>query len=285
MPVAVINVRPSRQRSLNRIRIDNRNKEIALACIGEKVLLYAPRDEVRHGYFASALLVDVVPDRTRRRFMFLTLENVTTFCAFYRLEDLATPIESQGYRGDGSIEFSHFSPSIRALNPLDRQAALALVADAQVHSAAARSPATGDAVAPAPALRPSYRTREAAIRKARLRWAVLYAYGTACAICGDDNSIHEIGAHEVEVCHLRALAHGGPDELTNAMPMCRTDHWFYDRGIFTMMDGGGILLSRLAPGSLHRRLADRSVAQFPVSRQAWPKAEHLRFHREHVFLG
>jgi len=285
MPVAVINVRPNRQRSLNRIRIDNRNRETALQCIGEKVLLYAPRDETRHGYFATALLVDIVPDMTRRRFMFLTLEKVITFGMFYALEELARPIESRGYRSDGSIAFSYFSPSIRALSSADRKAAQALVNETEVRVNSMTSPTRAEAPA---ALRPeptAYRTRDAAVRNARLRWLVLHAYGTACAVCGDDNSIHEIGAYEVEVCHLQALAYGGPDELTNAMPMCRTHHWFYDRGGFTMVNDGGILVSKLAPVSLRQRLAVRSMAQFPIARQAWPRAEHLRFHREHVFLG
>ena len=76
MPVAVLNVRPTRQRSLDRVRMDNRNKRLAQ---GARVLLYAPRDEPRHGYFATAVLADVIPDLTQRRFMFLKLEDVTRF--------------------------------------------------------------------------------------------------------------------------------------------------------------------------------------------------------------
>ncbi|MBB4053856.1 hypothetical protein GGR20_003523 [Devosia subaequoris] len=283
MPVAVLNVRPTRQRSLDRVRMDNRNKRLALASVGARVLLYAPRDEPRHGYFATAVLTDVIPDMTQRRFMFLKLEDVARFTHCIPLEALAAPIESRAYRHDGSLDFSHFSPSIRALLPEDQIAALAL--------ANQNGAIDGFQMPQAPALHhrdappPARRGRVAILRNVQLRWSVLQAYGTACAVCGDDNSIHAIGAHEVEVCHLRALAHGGPDELTNAMPMCRTHRWFYDRGGFTLADAGGIILSSLAPPALRRQLHGRQAARFPNAVQAWPRAEHLQFHRDHVFLG
>ena len=283
MPVAVLNVRPTRQRSLDRVRMDNRNKELALNSIGECMLLYAPRDEPRHGYFATAILADVAPDMTQRRFMFLMLDDVVHFTRYVSLEALADPVESRAYREDGSLDFSYFSPNIRALLPKDQGAAAAL--------ANQNCTMDGFDMAPAPPFlqldRPvaARRTKDTILRNARLRWSVLQAYGTACAVCGDDNSLHAIGAHEVEVCHLRALAHGGPDELTNAMPMCRTHHWFYDRGGFTLADAGGIILSGLAPASLRRQLQGRQAARFPNAVQAWPRAEHLQFHREHVFLG
>lgn len=285
MPVAVLNVRPTRQRSLNRVRMDNRNRELALNSIGERVLLYAPRDEPRHGYFATAILADVAPDMTQRRFMFLMLDDVAHFTRCVSLEALATPVESRAYREDGSLDFSYFSPNIRALLPEDQSAAAAL--------AKQNCAVDGFDIPPAPPFRhlnglapvPARRAKDTILRNVRLRWSVLQAYGTACAVCGDDNSIHAIGAHEVEVCHLRALAHGGPDELTNAMPMCRTHHWFYDRGGFTLADAGGIILSCLAPPPLRRQLHGRQAARFPNAVQAWPRAEHLQFHREHVFLG
>lgn len=285
MPVAVLNVRPARQKSLDRVRMDNRNRELALSSIGERVLLYAPRDEPRHGYFASAVLTDVAPDMTQRRFMFLTLSNVERFARCVPLEALKVPVESRAYRSDGSVDFSYFSPSIRALLPADQPAAKLLMAQSDEAGGLAM-PAlpefTSMTVATGPFLRKS---KEIILRNARLRWLVLQAYGTACAICGDDNSLHEIGAHEVEVCHMRALEHGGPDELTNAMPMCRTHHWFYDRGAFTLADAGGLILSSMAPESLCRQLKGRRSARFPNAVQAWPRAEHLQFHREFVFLG
>ena len=285
MPVAVLNVRPTRQKTLNRVRMDNRNKDLALASIGERVLLYAPRDEPNPGYFATAVLADVAPDMTQRRFMFLTLDDVERLEHSISLDVLMAPVESRAYRADGSLDFSYFSPNIRALLPQDQRAAQALTR--QVSGAKGFQMPHTPAFAPLGALAhsPGRRSKDAIQRNVRLRWTVLYAYGTACAVCGDDNSIHEIGAHEVEVCHLRALEHGGPDELTNAMPMCRTHHWFYDRGGFTLADAGGIILSRLAPLPLRRQLHGQSAARFPNAVQSWPRAEHLQFHREHVFLG
>ena len=95
MPVAVLNVRPARQKSLDRVRMDNRNRELALSSIGERVLLYAPRDEPRHGYFASAVLTDVAPDMTQRRFMFLTLSNVERCVSACKFDPLSGVIGVQ----------------------------------------------------------------------------------------------------------------------------------------------------------------------------------------------
>ena len=290
MPVAVLNVRPSRQRSFHRVRVDNRNREVALSTIGQRVILYAPTDEPRHGYFGTALIADVSPDVRERRFIFIMLDDIALFGQFIALESLITPIESRAYLATGAIDFSYFSLGIRALTQADQASARAMVdragaeqfrttqgfdaPRAQIYLA---GPGRGD-------LRPRL-TREVAMRDRRLRWSVLEAYGPICAVCGDDDAVRETGAYEVEVCHLHGLKLGGPDVLTNAMPMCRKHHWAYDEGLFTLADAGGIIPSRFMEPKLRRRFNGWAKAQFPRAVEAWPKAEHLQLHRANVFLG
>src|SRR5690606_35803134 len=139
MPVAVLNVRPSRQRTPELARVDARNKELALRSIGEKVVLYAPADEIRHGYFATARLVDVRPDMTQRRFMFIALADVNTFGRFISLDELTVPVESRAYRADGSRDFSYFSLSIRPLAEADRAVARSLEQQERAFSGFERS--------------------------------------------------------------------------------------------------------------------------------------------------
>lgn len=291
MPVAVLNVRPSRQRTLRVVRVDNRNREFALKSIGERAILYAPADEPRHGYFAIASITDVTPDLRSPRFIFIALAEVELFSRFYPLDSLREPIESRAYHGKNTIDFSYFSLGIRALAPADREAARALASRAH----GLDTPWLGPPGLAAPP-NPSFRTdegkgvqlarlkREAPVRNRRLRWAVLQAYGAACAVCGDDDAVPVTGSYEVEVCHLRGLRWGGPDTLDNAMPMCRKHHWAFDEGLFTLTDAGTIIPSRHMEERLRLRFNGRKRAIFPSSIEAWPKAEHLRFHRDNVFL-
>jgi hypothetical protein len=290
MPVAVLNVRPSRQRTLRTVRIDGRNREVALRNIGESAILYAPADEPRRGYFGMASITDVAPDLKHRRFIFITLVDVELFARFHPLESLSEPIERHAYDVHGAIDFSYFSPGIRALAPEDREAARALAARArdEVWSGLpglAAPPSPSFELDPATAGRPARFTREVSPRDRRLRWSVLEAYGAACAVCGDDDAVLKTGSYEVEVCHLRGLEWGGPDALTNAMPMCRKHHWAFDEGLFTLADAGDIIASRYMEARLRLRFNGRTRAHFPKAVEAWPKAEHLQFHRANVFLA
>lgn len=285
MFVAALTVRPSRQRGLELVRLDNRNKNLALASVGGRVVLYAPADETRRGYFGTATIAEVRPDVTQRRFIFVVLKEVRTFARCVALEDLPMPIERGAYRPDGTINFSYFSVGIRALTTEDVKAVRALNA-MYGEAGAVRTPAPQDledlATRPIVRLR---RGREETIRNVRLRWAVLECYGPSCAVCGDSDALPELGVYEVEVCHLRALERGGPDELTNAMPMCRKHHWAYDWGLFTLGRAGRIIASSRMQPELHKRFNGRQMATFPKAIEHWPRAEHLAFHREYVFLG
>lgn len=68
------------------------------------------------------------------------------------------------------------------------------------------------------------------------------------------------------------------------MPMCRKHHWAFDEGLFTLTDAGDIIPSRHMEERLRLRFNGRKRAIFPSTIEAWPKAEHLRFHRDNVFL-
>ena len=284
MPVAVLNVRPSRQRTLHSVRVDNRNRDVALQSIGERVMLYAPADEPRRGYFATAVLADVTPDTRHRRFIFITLRDIERFDQFLSLESLITPIESGAYDAHGTMDFSYFSLGIRTLAGADQMAARILTEQMRANREQQHS-VRGLAAPPNPSfISPARVTREVSVRDRRLRWFVLDAYGAACAVCGDDDAVYETGSYEVEVCHLHGLKWGGPDVLTNAMPMCRKHHWAYDEGLFTLADAGDIIPSRFMEPKLRRRFNGWTRAHFPKTIEAWPKAEFLQFHRSKVFL-
>jgi hypothetical protein len=281
MPFAVLNVRPRRQKTLAVVRIDNRNKDLAMRSLGQQVLLYAPHDEALHGYFGKAEITDVRLDLEHRRFMFLDLARINIFARPIRLEHVPEPLESQAYRADGKPAFSYFSTGIRLLSERDREAVFRLERALAVPAGLAAPPSGTYVPPPLPQRR--LVTRAVVIRDAQLRWTVLDLYGAGCAVCGRNYSDRERGLYEVEVCHLQAVRYGGPDAITNAMPMCRTHHWAYDAGLFTLAPEGHILLSSRMNADLRNSFNGQNRALLPQAPAVRPAARHLLFHRDMVF--
>lgn len=72
---------------------------------------------------------------------------------------------------------------------------------------------------------------EVAIRDAELRPAVIEVWGKCCAACGLE--LIDRDASECEVAHIRPVFEGGLDKTNNALPLCRTHHWAFDRFLWT----------------------------------------------------
>lgn len=74
---------------------------------------------------------------------------------------------------------------------------------------------------------------ESLIRDARLRQRALDLWGPACAACGQ---VLEADAtiYDCEIAHIREVWDGGKDQLGNALPLCRTHHWAFDRHIWSI---------------------------------------------------
>ncbi|MBD8067342.1 HNH endonuclease [Devosia sp. PTR5] len=87
------------------------------------------------------------------------------------------------------------------------------------------------------------------------------------------------GVYEVEACHLQAVQHGGPDEITNAMAMCRHHHWAYDRGLFALSGAGRILIGKNMEAAMIEEFRGQQQATFPTDVQLWPRADRLAAHR------
>ena len=65
------------------------------------------------------------------------------------------------------------------------------------------------------------------IRNALLRSAVLRHWPARCAACGCHIEVG--GLTECEVAHIRDVHGSGMDQIRNALPLCRTHHWAFDR--------------------------------------------------------
>jgi hypothetical protein len=70
------------------------------------------------------------------------------------------------------------------------------------------------------------------VRDARLRPAVLAHWPPECAACGC--RIELDGLNECEVAHIRDVHKLGGDQIRNAVPLCRTHHWAFDRLVWAI---------------------------------------------------
>lgn len=69
------------------------------------------------------------------------------------------------------------------------------------------------------------------LRDARLRPLVIDLWGSKCAACGVQLEANP-NDFECEVAHVHEVKHGGKDLIGNALPLCRTHHWAFDRNIW-----------------------------------------------------
>lgn len=70
-----------------------------------------------------------------------------------------------------------------------------------------------------------------ALRDQKLRPAVLARWGASCAACGLKLTTSS-GADECEVAHIHQVREDGSDSPSNALPLCRTHHWAFDRHLW-----------------------------------------------------
>lgn len=283
MPTCVLNVRDFNPTKSNIVRIDNRNQALAYDCLFETALLYASRDDHRHGYFGTADIIDVRVDVRAPRFLLLELGNISLFVSSVLPGNLEHPIEASAYDTNGRPIFQYFSPGIRPLTSEERIAASELrEATARTGFMEALDVSVPDLDTSVPEMERSRILKHVAVRDRRLRNSTLLIYGAICAICRRDYADLARGLYEVEICHLHAVALGGSDDVTNSMPMCRLHHWAYDVGLFTMSDAGIYQFSKDMSQNLKDEFRGHIRAFYPGP-QFWPKAENLAAHRQHVF--
>jgi putative restriction endonuclease len=90
------------------------------------------------------------------------------------------------------------------------------------------------------------------------------------------------GRAEVQAAHIMSVKADGPDVETNGIALSGTVHWMFDRGLVSLGDDGGILLSdRIEDVATVERLIypDRR-ARLPDSASLRPHRRYLAWHRE-----
>jgi len=126
-------------------------------------------------------------------------------------------------------------------------------------------------------------------RDAAFRELVLAEYHHFCCVCKSRFILREgAGALvEAEAAHIRPVAARGPDDLRNALALCKRHHWAFDAGLFAVTD---TLEVRVSP-AVQRAVRERfDLEEYggegilrPHSEACVPDGEMLHWHRRHVF--
>jgi len=266
----------------------------AQQCEGDWVLYLEP-SKVRdtRGYFAVARVGRIIKD-PQAQGMFLALIAPGSYLDFGEpvpFRDGDAVLEA-GLLNDRGTLSGRAQAAVRPISPADfaRIVSRGLEgADQILPRTGAAATVDGFADARADFTMPQSRLRmdmvvNRAVRDRNFRRSVLRAYDERCAITGL-RLINGGGRAEVEAAHILPVEHGGPDIVRNGIALSGTVHWMFDRGLISLSDDLGILVSRQVndAGAVNtminptgrllpsRRLTDR------------PHPAFLDWHRTHCF--
>jgi hypothetical protein len=133
-------------------------------------------------------------------------------------------------------------------------------------------------------------------RRSSFRDQVIEAYDGACAVCGQRLLDANSGEYfEVEAAHIYPVSgvevndsqEGGPDTIRNGLALCRTHHWVFDNGWFTIDDDYTIRVRHdpSIDGFDEIRQYDGQPLGLPDDRSQWPAKQYLAAHRDRVWTG
>jgi hypothetical protein len=126
----------------------------------------------------------------------------------------------------------------------------------------------------------SAQKRDIAFRK-----VVLIEYEYYCSICGMKFHLGELV--EAQAAHIIPKNKNGTDDPRNGLSLCRTHHWAFDNGLFSLSDDYHIAVSSVisraetANFSLSD-LSDRQIS-LPSNEMLYPHQVALDWHRKNVF--
>jgi hypothetical protein len=130
-------------------------------------------------------------------------------------------------------------------------------------------------------------TREA--RDQAFRQMVVGEYGRICCLCRSMFVLREQDSTlcEAEAAHIIPVLEKGPDDIRNALSLCKRHHWAFDAGLFTVSDANEALVSPAVRRAERQKFDieeyDGEGIVGPTSPICRPDAGALCWHREHRF--
>lgn len=253
------------------LRLYVTNYLLAVRLCGRQVVLYRPRDENNKGYYGTARIIDVEPDWTDPKWIWIELGEQAIFDRPITLQEI--------HRGKpvSDTVFHTYSRTIRPIADGELAMLSELTGSTEWPGLAERS--EGDAFAPA---QQAWSSRKQLRRKKHLRDALLREYGPACVF--SEKVYRKLNGRfcETQLGHIIALRYGGQDVLQNALPMSGLTNWHWDNGLISLSNAGRILVSSVASADTRALYQEGRMIRFGRP-QHWPKAEYLEWHREYIF--
>jgi len=130
-------------------------------------------------------------------------------------------------------------------------------------------------------------------RGSGFRNQIIEAYDGTCAVCGQ--RIQDAGSgeyFEVEAAHIYPVSgveaddsiEGGPDTVRNGLALCRTHHWVFDNGWFTISNDYTIEVrgNPSTSGYEHIGPYDGEQLLLPDDDSVWPAQYYLDAHRNKI---
>jgi putative restriction endonuclease len=266
---------------------------------GDFVVYYEPRRASgdlsssggRQAYFATARIVDVVPDRARADHFYALIDSYLEFGRAVPFREGWRYYEGALQRDDGATNKGAFGRAVRALPDAEYEdilrAGFAAVLGEERSAAAPEAESFGGfADPPATFERPIVERLVARpFREAVFSGSIKAAYDDTCAFTGL-KIINGGGRSEVQAAHIRPVAASGPDSLRNGLALCGTVHWMFDRGLISIADDHELLFAKgKVPGSVMRIVNPERRLLAPARPDQAPDPMFLRWHRENVFKG
>jgi hypothetical protein len=129
-------------------------------------------------------------------------------------------------------------------------------------------------------------TVNAAKRDEAFRGAVLREYDFTCSVC--EMKVRLGKMYEATAAHIVPKRKSGTDDPRNGLALCRTHHWAFDAGFFSLSNDYRVMLSPAAFKAESREFAllqqDSRQILMPKSEAVRPHRQALEWHRREVLL-
>lgn len=122
-------------------------------------------------------------------------------------------------------------------------------------------------------------------RDQAFRELLLREYDYACAVCS--MKFHLDNLYEAQAAHIVPKRRNGTDDPRNGLALCRTHHWAFDVGLFSLTPDYEILVSPIVEHAESRKFELLSLAgetiRAPERDVIIPHPTAVNWHRENVF--
>lgn len=122
-------------------------------------------------------------------------------------------------------------------------------------------------------------------RDKAFREIVVREYDYTCAIC--EMKFHWNSVTEATAAHIIPKHQDGTDDPRNGLSLCRTHHWAFDEGIFTLSDNYEVLLSPAVQEADTQNFPllemDGKPVLLPTNTFLQPHPDAVKWHRENIW--